>query len=192
MRLRGALIHLSRFPAAEANAISEDTETLRLSPVGAEFVVPGTEHVVPGAEHVVPGAEHVVRSTEHVVPGAGHLVPGAEQRPGVCERSCEELSSMVSELSGLRVIVNQLHENLHKVVGASAAAPGATPAARQAVRGLRGLCRGAVRAQLGARGRDGDRVSSGGRPGRVASAVTGVTQAEASSVAGRVAAEPET
>lgn len=185
MRLRGALIHLSRFPAAEANAISEDTETLRLSPVGAEFVVPG-------AEHVVPGAEHVVRSTEHVVPGAGHLVPGAEQRPGVCERSCEELSSMVSELSGLRVIVNQLHENLHKVVGASAAAPGTTPAARQAVRGLRGLCRGAVRAQLGARGRDGDRVSSGGQPGRVASAVTGVTQAEASSVAGRVAAEPET
>lgn len=185
MRLRGALIHLSRFPAAEANAISEDTETLRLSPVGAEFVVPGTEHVVPGAEHVV-------RSTEHVVPGAGHLVPGAEQRPGVCERSCEELSSMVSELSGLRVIVNQLHENLHKVVGASAAAPGATPATRQAVRGLRGLCRGAVRAQLGARGRDGDRVSSGGQPGRVTSAVTGVTQAEASSVAGRVAAEPET
>lgn len=185
MRLRGALIHLSRFPAAEANAISEDTETLRLSPVGAEFVVPGAEHVVPGAKHVVPGAEHVVRSTEHVVPGAGHLVPGAEQRPGVCERSCEELSSMVSELSGLRVIVNQLHENLHKVVGASAAA-------RQAVRGLRGLCRGAVRAQLGARGKDGDRVSSGCQPGRVTSAVTGVTQAEASSVAGRVAAEPET
>lgn len=127
MRLRGALIHLSRFPAAEANAISEDTETLRLSPVGAEFVVPGTEHVVPGAEHVVPGAEHVVRSTEHVVPGAGHLVPGAEQRPGVCERSCEELSSMVSELSGLRVIVNQLHENLHKVVGASAQPPARPP-----------------------------------------------------------------
>lgn len=134
MRLRGALIHLSRFPAAEANAISEDTETLRLSPVGAEFVVPGAEHVVPGAEHVVPGAEHVVpgaehvvRSTEHVVPGAGHLVPGAEQRPGVCERSCEELSSMVSELSGLRVIVNQLHENLHKVVGASAQPPARPP-----------------------------------------------------------------
>ncbi|XP_023377508.1 thrombospondin-2 [Pteropus vampyrus] len=108
VRLRGALIHLLYFPAAEANAISEDTETLRLSP-------PGTEHVVPGAEHVVPGAEHMVPSTEHVVSGTEHVVPGAEQRPGVCERSCEELSSMVSELSGLRVIVNQLHENLHKV-----------------------------------------------------------------------------
>ena len=41
----------------------------------------------------------------------------AEKQPGVCERSCEELGSMVSELSGLRAVVNQLHENLRKVGG---------------------------------------------------------------------------
>lgn len=147
MRLRGALIHLSYFPAAEANAISEDTETLRLSP-------PGTEHVVPGAEHVVPGAEHVVPSTEHVVSSTEHVVPGAEQRPGVCERSCEELSSMVSELSGLRVIVNQLHENLHKVVGArgpgpSTVSPVVTSTTRQTVWGLREALQGCGQSTAG-------------------------------------------
>ena len=71
-------------PAAEANAISENTETLHLSPQVA---------------------------TEY----AG---PGAHRRPEVCERSCEELGTMITELSGLHVIVNQLHENLRKVVGA--------------------------------------------------------------------------
>ncbi|XP_077613506.1 thrombospondin-2 [Crocuta crocuta] len=66
---------------AEANAISENTDTLHLSP-------------------------QVV--TEY----AG---PGAHRRPEVCERSCEELGTMITELSGLHVIVNQLHENLRKV-----------------------------------------------------------------------------
>lgn len=42
----------------------------------------------------------------------------SEKRPEVCERSCEELGSMINELSGLHVIVNQLHENLRKVVSA--------------------------------------------------------------------------
>lgn len=76
------------FPSAEANAISENTDTLHLSPP--------------------------------ITVLTGHVGQGAEQRPGVCERSCEELGSMVSELSGLRVIVNQLHDNLRKVVGARA------------------------------------------------------------------------
>lgn len=71
-------------PPAEANAISEDTETLHLSPP--------------------------VTVTAHV-------------GQGVCQRSCEELGSMVSELSGLRVVVNQLHDNLRKVVSAGARAP---------------------------------------------------------------------
>lgn len=115
---------------------------------------------------MVPGSEHMVPGSEHVVPGAGHVVPGAEQRPGVCEHSCEELSSMVSELSGLRVIVNQLHENLHKVVGArgpgpSAAAPVATPPPAKPFGVSAGLCRGVVRAQLCARGRDWGHVWSG-------------------------------
>lgn len=48
----------------------------------------------------------------------------SEKRPEVCERSCEELGSMINELSGLHVIVNQLHENLRKVVSARAAGPG--------------------------------------------------------------------
>uniref|UniRef100_A0A8C5UZN7 Thrombospondin-2 n=1 Tax=Microcebus murinus TaxID=30608 RepID=A0A8C5UZN7_MICMU len=66
---------------AELNAISENTETLHLSP-------------------------HV--TTEYV--GAG-----AAPRPPVCERSCEELGTMISELSGLHVLVNQLNENLKRV-----------------------------------------------------------------------------
>nr|XP_025858101.1 thrombospondin-2 [Vulpes vulpes] len=66
---------------AEANAISENTETLHLSPQG----------------------------------GPEYGGPGAQRRPEVCERSCEELSTMITELSGLHVIVNQLHENLRKV-----------------------------------------------------------------------------
>ncbi|KAM7135195.1 thrombospondin-2 isoform 4-T4 [Molossus nigricans] len=65
----------------EANAISENTETLHLGPAVTTV----------------------------------HEGPSAEQRPGVCERSCEELGSMASELSGLRLVVNQLHENLRKV-----------------------------------------------------------------------------
>ncbi|XP_053447927.1 thrombospondin-2 isoform X2 [Nycticebus coucang] len=66
---------------AEVNAISENTETLHLSP-------------------------HV--RTEYVG-------PSAEQRPPVCEHSCEELENMINELSGLHVIVNQLNENLKRV-----------------------------------------------------------------------------
>lgn len=75
---------LSPVPLAEVNAISENTETLRLSPQGT--------------------TEYVGR--------------GADQRPQVCERSCEELSGMVTELSGLHAVVSQLHESLRKVVGA--------------------------------------------------------------------------
>ncbi len=71
-------------PAAEANAISEDTDTLHLSPPG---------------------------STEYVG-------QGAEKAPEVCEHSCEALGSMIKELSGLHVVVNQLQENLRRVVGA--------------------------------------------------------------------------
>ncbi|XP_016068437.1 PREDICTED: thrombospondin-2 [Miniopterus natalensis] len=66
---------------AEANAISENTETLHLSPAVT----------------------------------SAYVGQNAGERPGVCERSCEELGSMVSELSGLRLVVNQLHENLRKV-----------------------------------------------------------------------------
>ncbi|XP_072822348.1 thrombospondin-2 isoform X3 [Vicugna pacos] len=66
---------------AEANAISEDTDTLHLSPPGS------TEYVGQGAEKV----------------------------PEVCEHSCEALGSMIKELSGLHVVVNQLQENLRRV-----------------------------------------------------------------------------
>lgn len=38
--------------------------------------------------------------------------PGAE----LCERSCEELSSMFQELKGLRVVVGNLIDGLQKVV----------------------------------------------------------------------------
>lgn len=79
--------HTHRHPcasAAEANAISETTETLHLSPqVAPEYVG-----------------------------------PGAPREPEVCERSCEELGTMMAELAGLRVVVTELHENLRKVVGA--------------------------------------------------------------------------
>lgn len=78
-------------PPAEANAISEDTETLHLSPP--------------------------IAVTAH----AGQ---------GVCQRSCEELGSMVSELSGLRVVVNQLHDSLRKVVSAGPRGPRAETANR--------------------------------------------------------------
>lgn len=87
-RGQAALTAVPVLPAAEANAISETTETLHLSPqVAPEY--------------------------------AG---PGAPRRPEVCERSCEELGTMITELSGLHVMVNQLHENLRKVVGARPAA----------------------------------------------------------------------
>lgn len=36
----------------------------------------------------------------------------------MCERSCEELSTMFQELKGLRVIVGNLIDGLQKVVGA--------------------------------------------------------------------------
>uniref|UniRef100_A0A452TV68 Thrombospondin-2 n=1 Tax=Ursus maritimus TaxID=29073 RepID=A0A452TV68_URSMA len=85
---------------SEANAISETTETLHLSPqVAPEY--------------------------------AG---PGAPRRPEVCERSCEELGTMITELSGLHVMVNQLHENLRTVVGAR---PAASPCGRR----VTGVCR---------------------------------------------------
>lgn len=34
-----------------------------------------------------------------------------------CDRSCEELGSMFTELTGLRIVVNNLADNLQKVVG---------------------------------------------------------------------------
>lgn len=43
---------------------------------------------------------------------------GVEKTQEVCTHSCEELSSMMNELSGLHVMVNQLSKNLEKVVGA--------------------------------------------------------------------------
>lgn len=88
---------LHHVPAAEANAISENTETLHLSPAVT----------------------------------TAYVGPSAAQRPGVCERSCEELGSMASELSGLRVVVNQLHDSLQKVVGAGRG-PGTAPPAHTA------------------------------------------------------------
>lgn len=35
-----------------------------------------------------------------------------------CDRSCEELGTMFTELTGLRIVVNNLADNLQKVVGA--------------------------------------------------------------------------
>ncbi|XP_042523666.1 thrombospondin-2-like, partial [Dipodomys spectabilis] len=40
---------------------------------------------------------------------------GVQKRPDVCTHSCEELSNMMSELSGLRLMVNQLSKNLERV-----------------------------------------------------------------------------
>lgn len=41
---------------------------------------------------------------------------GVEKTQEVCTHSCEELSNMMNELSGLHVMVNQLSRNLEKVV----------------------------------------------------------------------------
>lgn len=40
-----------------------------------------------------------------------------EKAQEVCTHSCEELSNMMNELSGLHVMVNQLSKNLERVVG---------------------------------------------------------------------------
>lgn len=40
-----------------------------------------------------------------------------EKKAEFCDRSCEELGSMFTELTGLRIVVNGLTENLQKVVG---------------------------------------------------------------------------
>lgn len=89
-RGQAALTEVPVLPAAEANTISETTETLHLSPqVAPEYTG-----------------------------------PGAHRRLEVCEHSCEELGTMITELSGLHVIVNELHENLRKVVGAGRPLPG--------------------------------------------------------------------
>lgn len=41
---------------------------------------------------------------------------GVEKTQEVCTHSCEELSNMMNELSGLHVMVNQLSKNLERVV----------------------------------------------------------------------------
>lgn len=54
-----------------------------------------------------------------------HLSPAVTseyvgEKPGkaeFCDRSCEELGSMFTELTGLRIVVNNLADNLQKVVG---------------------------------------------------------------------------
>lgn len=56
-----------------------------------------------------------------------HLSPAVTteyvgEKPGkaeFCDRSCEELGSMFTELTGLRIVVNNLADNLQKVVGTS-------------------------------------------------------------------------
>lgn len=45
------------------------------------------------------------------------VVQGVEKAQEVCTHSCEELSNMMNELSGLHVMVNQLSKNLERVVG---------------------------------------------------------------------------
>lgn len=40
-----------------------------------------------------------------------------EKKAEFCDRSCEELGSMFTELTGLRIVVNSLTEKLEKVVG---------------------------------------------------------------------------
>lgn len=113
--------HTHRHPcasAAEANAISETTETLHLSPqVAPEY--------------------------------AG---PGAPRKPEVCEQSCEELGTMMAELAGLRVVVNELHENLRKVVGAGQPRQGQGAGGGQGPRNPKGPR--APRAQDGSQPRD--------------------------------------
>lgn len=42
-----------------------------------------------------------------------------EVGPDMCERSCEELSTMFQELNGLRVVVSNLIDGLQKVVSGS-------------------------------------------------------------------------
>lgn len=44
------------------------------------------------------------------------VVQGVEKTQEVCAHSCEELSNMMNELSGLHVMVNQLSKNLEIVV----------------------------------------------------------------------------
>lgn len=40
-----------------------------------------------------------------------------EKKAEFCDRSCEELGTMFTELTGLRIVVNNLADNLQKVVG---------------------------------------------------------------------------
>lgn len=39
-----------------------------------------------------------------------------EKKAEFCDRSCEELGTMFTELTGLRIVVNNLADNLQKVV----------------------------------------------------------------------------
>lgn len=44
-----------------------------------------------------------------------------EKKAEFCDRSCEELGTMFTELTGLRIVVNNLADNLQKVVSTSKA-----------------------------------------------------------------------
>lgn len=72
---------------AEVNIINESTEIL---------------HLNPSVTNIHPHTEYVGENTEKKVE--------------FCDRSCEELGSMFTELMGLRIVVNSLTENVQKVV----------------------------------------------------------------------------
>uniref|UniRef100_G1U1Q1 Thrombospondin-2 n=1 Tax=Oryctolagus cuniculus TaxID=9986 RepID=G1U1Q1_RABIT len=60
-------------------------------------------------------SEHT--ETLHLSPhlSAEHTGQSLQPRPEVCEHSCAELGNMISELSGLHLLVDQLSENLRRV-----------------------------------------------------------------------------
>lgn len=51
----------------------------------------------------------------------------------MCERSCEELSSMFQELNGLRMVVSNLIEGLQKVVSVKERQPAFYPKKKRSV-----------------------------------------------------------
>lgn len=52
----------------------------------------------------------------HLTPITEYVGKKEDRQVDFCDRSCDELGTMFTELSGLRVIVNNLLENLQKVV----------------------------------------------------------------------------
>lgn len=72
-----------------------------------------------------PDDANVVRESTEIVDVSPSITTNVigqktdEVEPDMCERSCEELSTMFQELNGLRLIVSNLIDGLQKLVSGS-------------------------------------------------------------------------